>query len=174
MRSLEDALSRYAAYHRDPRNIVTHFIGIPLVIAAVATLLGRPALDAGGVSVTPALLVAAAAVAYYLKLDFILGAVMAFPLLLALIFGQWAATLPTRDWLLVGFGAFVIGWMIQFVGHVWEGRKPAFLDDLIGLAIGPLFVLCELLFLLGLRPDLKLAIESRVGPARRRISTTHA
>ncbi|MEX5714490.1 Mpo1-like protein [Serratia ureilytica] len=29
MRSLEDQLAAYAAYHRDARNIVTHFIGIP-------------------------------------------------------------------------------------------------------------------------------------------------
>jgi uncharacterized membrane protein YGL010W len=99
---------------------------------------------------------------------------MSFLLLLALTFGDWATRLPTRDWLLVGVGAFVIGWIIQFVGHAWEGRKPAFVDDLIGLAIGPLFVLCEMLFLFGLRLDLKLAIESRVGPARRRTAKTHA
>lgn len=166
MRSLEDVLSHYAAYHRDPRNIATHFIGIPLIVVAAATLLSRPALDAG-VLVTPALVVAAAAAAYYLKLDLILGAIMSVLLLLALAFGEWAANLPTRDWLTVGFGAFVIGWIIQLIGHAWEGRKPAFADDLIGLAIGPLFVLCELLFLLGLWPDLKLAIESRVGPVRR-------
>lgn len=171
MRSLEDALSYYAAYHRDPRNIATHFVGIPLIVVAVATLLGRPTLDAGGVSVTPALLAGAAFATYYVKLDLILGGIMSFLLLLTLIFGEWAARLPTRDWLLVGSGAFVIGWIIQFVGHVWEGRKPAFVDDLIGLAIGPLFVVCELLFLLGLRTDLKLAIESRVGPLRRRAST---
>jgi uncharacterized membrane protein YGL010W len=174
MRSLVDALSHYAAYHRDPRNIATHFVGIPLIVAAVAAILGRPTLDAGGVPVTPALLVAAAAAAYYLKLDLILGAIMSFLLLLALTFGDWAARLPTRDWLLVGVGAFVIGWIVQFVGHAWEGRKPAFVDDLIGLAIGPLFVLCEMLFLFGLRLDLKLAIESRVGPARRRTAKTHA
>lgn len=29
MRSLEDQLAAYAAYHRDARNIATHFIGIP-------------------------------------------------------------------------------------------------------------------------------------------------
>ena len=32
MRSLEDQLATYAAYHRDARNIATHFIGIPLIV----------------------------------------------------------------------------------------------------------------------------------------------
>lgn len=42
MKSLVDHLSQYAAYHRDKRNIVTHFVGIPLIVIAVAVLLSRP------------------------------------------------------------------------------------------------------------------------------------
>ena len=38
MKSLVDHLSQYAAYHRDPRNIASHFIGIPLIVVAVAVL----------------------------------------------------------------------------------------------------------------------------------------
>jgi uncharacterized membrane protein YGL010W len=172
MRPLVDLLSQYAAYHRDPRNIATHFVGIPLIVVAVAALLGRPALAAAGVSVTPALAVATVAAAYYLSLDAVLGFIMAFLLLLAVILGDRVARAPTSEWLSAGAGAFVVGWILQFIGHGWEGRKPAFVDDLIGLAIGPLFVLCELLFVLGLRRDLKSAIESRVGPVRRGAART--
>ena len=32
MKNLVDHLSQYASYHRDSRNIVTHFIGIPLIV----------------------------------------------------------------------------------------------------------------------------------------------
>ena len=35
MKSLVDHLSQYAAYHRDPHNIATHFVGIPLIVIAV-------------------------------------------------------------------------------------------------------------------------------------------
>ncbi|EPR3506127.1 DUF962 domain-containing protein [Serratia marcescens] len=35
MRSLEDQLAAYAAYHRDVRNIATHFIGIPLIVVSL-------------------------------------------------------------------------------------------------------------------------------------------
>ena len=61
----------------------------------------------------------------------------------------------------------------QFIGHYFEGRKPAFVDDLTGLIIGPLFVAAELGFMLGLREPLRLAIEARVGPVRLRDSAAH-
>ena len=42
MKTLVDHLSQYASYHRDPRNIATHFVGIPLIVLAVTILLSRP------------------------------------------------------------------------------------------------------------------------------------
>jgi uncharacterized membrane protein YGL010W len=56
MKSLVDHLSQYAAYHRDPRNIASHFIGIPLIVVAVAVLLSRPN-GPGGLWLSPAVLV---------------------------------------------------------------------------------------------------------------------
>ena len=58
--------------------------------------------------------------------------------------------------------------MIQFLGHYYEGRKPAFFDDVMGLLIGPLFVAAELGFALGLRKEVQAAVELRSGPVRRR------
>jgi uncharacterized membrane protein YGL010W len=55
---------------------------------------------------------------------------------------------------------------LQFIGHHFEGKKPAFVDDIMGLAIGPLFVLAELSFELGFRNRLKKEIERRSGPIR--------
>ena len=66
----------------------------------------------------------------------------------------------------MGLGLFVVGWIIQFVGHIFEGRKPAFVDDITGLIIGPLFVVTEAGFLMGLRPELEEQIEQRAGPTR--------
>jgi uncharacterized membrane protein YGL010W len=45
----------------------------------------------------------------------------------------------------------------------YEGRKPAFVDDVTGLIVGPLFVVAELAFLLGLRHELKAADRSAGG-----------
>ncbi|SFW80777.1 DUF962 domain-containing protein [Pseudomonas sp. NFACC04-2] len=164
MKSLVDHLSQYAAYHRDPRNIASHFIGIPLIFVAVAVLLSRPGWPMGAVLVSPALLAAVASAWFYLRLELRLGVLMTVLLGLAVWLGQVLAGQSTWVWLGSGLGMFVVGWAIQFVGHYYEGRKPAFVDDLTGLIVGPLFVVVEAGFLLGLRSELKRAIEERVGP----------
>ena len=56
MKSLVDHLGQYAAYHRDPRNIARHFIGIPLIVVAVAALLSRPEWPLAGFWLSPALI----------------------------------------------------------------------------------------------------------------------
>ena len=157
MKSLVDHLSQYAAYHRDPRNIVSHFIGIPLIVVAVAVLLSRPQW-AGG---SPAVLLTLGAAVFYLRLELRLGLLMTLLLGLAVWLGHSLAALSTGAWLGWGVGLFVVGWGIQFVGHYYEGRKPAFIDDVTGLIVGPLFVVVELGFLLGWRGDLKREIEAR-------------
>jgi uncharacterized membrane protein YGL010W len=165
MKTLTDQLAGYAAYHRDRRNIATHLVGIPVIVFAVVVLLSRPALgEAAGVPVTPALLAAIAAAAYYLALDRPLGIAMATVLAAALALAAPLAAAPTAAWLGWGVGLFVAGWIVQFVGHWFEGRKPAFVDDLAGLVIGPLFVAAELAFMLGLRGALREEIERRAGP----------
>lgn len=164
MKSLVEQLSQYATYHRDPRNIATHFIGVPLIVLAVSILLSRPGWSVGGMWLSPALLVAAASAWYYLRLDQRFGLIMGALLGLCLWVGQILAQQATGLWLSAGLGTFVIGWVIQFVGHFYEGRKPAFIDDISGLIIGPLFVVAELAFLLGLCPLLKRAVEAHAGP----------
>lgn len=164
MKSLVEHLSQYAAYHRDPRNIATHFVGIPLIVVAVTILLSRPGWDVAGMWLSPALIAAAASVWFYLRLDLRLGLVMGLLLGLCLWLGQMLALQSTGLWLSAGLGAFVLGWIIQFVGHYYEGRKPAFVDDLSGLIIGPLFVVAEAAFMLGLCPQLKKAVEANAGP----------
>lgn len=164
MKTLVEHLSQYAEYHRDRRNIATHFVGIPLIVLAVAELLSRPGLELAGLWFSPAALVAAAAAIFYLRLDLRYGLLMSVLLLLSLWFGAALAVQGTTLWLSVGVALFVVGWIIQFVGHYYEGRKPAFVDDLMGLLVGPLFVAAELGFLLGLRKDIERAVEERAGP----------
>ena len=166
MKTLVDQLANYAAYHRERRNIATHFVGIPMIVLAVQVLLARPAWLLGSVPLTPALLLSVAVALYYLSLDRPLGWLMAAWLFLGLLGAEAAASQSTTTWLGVGIGLFLLGWVIQFVGHIFEGRKPAFVDDIMGLLIGPLFVAAELLFLLGFRRALQDEIETRVDPTR--------
>jgi len=164
MKTLVDHLGQYAEYHRDRRNILSHFIGIPMIVVAVAVLLSRPGWEVAGLWLSPALLTALAAGIFYLRLDLRFGLLMAALLGLCLWTGAALAQQSTLMWLSGGLGLFVVGWIIQFVGHYYEGRKPAFVDDLMGLVVGPLFVVAELGFLLGLRPEVQEAVEQRAGP----------
>ncbi|CAG9189144.1 Predicted membrane protein [Paraburkholderia sabiae] len=167
MRTLTDQLAQYAAYHRDRRNIATHFIGIPMIVFALAVLLSRPAwtLDSLPFALSPAWVLFGLSVIYYFALDVPLGLMMCVVSLACVACGAWLAAQPTLTWLASGIGLFVVGWAFQFVGHVaYEHRKPAFVDDVIGLLIGPLFVLAEALFAFGWRPALREAIEAKVGP----------
>lgn len=164
MKTLVDHLSNYAAYHRDPRNIATHFIGIPLIVLGITTLLSRPVFELSGLAASPAVLTVIALSAYYLRLSLGLGVVMTGLLALAAWFGAWAAQQSMAMWLALGIGGFIVGWVFQFIGHYWEGRKPAFVDDLMGLIIGPLFVVVEALFGLGLLAGLKRQVEARSAP----------
>ena len=68
------------------------------------------------------------------------------------------------SWLGWGLGSFVLGWVIQFVGHYYEGKKPAFVDDLVGLLVGPMFVVGEAMFAIGWGRSLLAEIERRAGP----------
>ena len=164
MKSLVDHLGQYAEYHRDRRNIFSHFIGIPMIVVAVAVLLSRPGIEMAGLWLSPALLTALAATVFYLRLDLRFGVLMAALLGLSLWAGAALAQQTTLVWLAGGLGLFVVGWVIQFIGHYYEGRKPAFVDDVMGLVVGPLFVVAELAFLCGLRDEVRQAVEKRAGP----------
>ena len=168
MKTLTDHLAHYAAYHRDPRNLLSHFVGIPMIVLAVAVMLSRPGMDVFGIWLSPVALVALISTLFYLRLDMRFGVLMGVVLLLCVLAGATLAQQSTTLWLSAGGGLFVIGWTIQFIGHYFEGRKPAFVDDLTGLIIGPLFVAAELGFIFGLRAPLRHAIEARVGPVRLR------
>jgi len=164
-RPATDLLAQYALYHRDRRNIATHFVGIPLIVFAVCVLLARPAFSVGDLPLTPAWCVWALSTLWYLTRGQItLGlAVSVVNGVLALLAHQVAEG-STAQWLGWGVGSFVVGWIIQFVGHYCEGRKPAFVDDVVGLLVGPMFVTAEALFALGWGRPLQGLIELSAGP----------
>ncbi len=163
MKTLTDHLTQYAAYHQDHRNVVTHFVGIPMIVLAVTILLSRPQWQMGALMLSPAVLVALASSWFYARLDARFGIVMALLLAVSLAASQWFAAQSTSVWLGWGLGLFVLGWAIQFLGHYYEGKKPAFVDDLVGLLVGPLFLVAETAFHFNMRTEVRDEIRRRLG-----------
>lgn len=46
---------------------------------------------------------------------------------------------------------FIVGWILQFVGHAIEGNQPAFFRNPLYLLVGPWWLVRRALFALGLR-----------------------
>lgn len=159
-------LSQYAGYHRCERNIKTHLFGVPMIVWAVCGWFGLLSFSAFGEVVSVMWILIAVASIYYLMLEIAMGAVM---LALLVLFGLSVQPfLALNPWLAFAIftSVFVLGWALQFWGHYYEGRKPAFVDDLVGLLIGPLFVTAELVFAVGLRQNLAADIERIAGSKR--------
>ena len=49
-------------------------------------------------------------------------------------------------------GLFVFGWILQFIGHAFEGNYPAFFSNPLHLIVGPFFIVRKYL---GLEPRKK-------------------
>jgi uncharacterized membrane protein YGL010W len=165
MKSVEENLTQYAAYHRDRRNIATHFVGVPLIVFAIILALATATVNLGAVAVTMAAVVSIAMGVYYFRLDAVFGITMAVVLFaMCAAASEITARLSTPAALAWAGAIFTVGWALQFLGHKFEGMKPAFFDDVMQLIIGPLFVCAEVFFLLGAKPQLRRYIEERVGP----------
>ncbi len=162
MKSLVDRLASYAEYHRDKRNIATHFVGIPMILVGAQGALAKVGIGPFNLAVG----VTALATRYYRKLDPAYGNVMGTVLGATAAIGSIIAAMPMPIWAGTCATLFVGGWALQFLGHYFEGRKPAFLDDIKGLLDGPLFLVAEVAFMFGLSPQLREEVERRAGPTR--------
>ena len=149
VKTLEEQMTIYAAYHRDARNKATHFVGVPLIMLSLLVPLSWLRFEAAGFELTGAMLLAAVLLAYYFVLDVPLAVAMLAVIAVLLWLAELIAalgTMPGWTW----FGAlFVGGWILQIVGHVFEGRKPALADNLFQVFVAPIFLVAEVFFALG-------------------------
>ena len=157
MKPIEEQMATYAAYHQDARNKATHFIGVPVIVLSLFIPLAW--LRVGDVSA--GMILAAVLVVYYLLLDVPLGLAMLVVFAALAWLGESIATMGALTgwtWFAV---LFIGGWILQLVGHVFEGRKPALADNLFQIFVAPLFLCAELFFALGYKPRLHEAVQRR-------------
>jgi uncharacterized membrane protein YGL010W len=168
MKTLEDQMSFYAAYHQDARNKATHFVGVPLIAFSLMIPLGWLRLDLGGFMPSAALVVTSILLLYYLVLDVPLGLAMCVLFALMLWGAEPLAQAPfmaSLGWFLL---LFIGGWALQLWGHMYEGRKPALVDNLFQVFVAPIFLAAEVFFALGYKPRLHEAVQRRALEMRAR------
>ena len=155
MKTIEEQMSFYAAYHEDARNKATHFIGVPAIMLSLFIPLAWVGFDAGDVTLTAAMVFAAAVLMYYFMLDVPLALAMVVVTTILVWAGHQIAALGTmQGWIWFAI-LFVGGWILQLVGHVFEGRRPALADNLFQIFVAPIFLAAEVFFALGYKPELR-------------------
>ncbi len=146
----------YASVHRDARNKATHFVGIPIIVFSLQLALAPYDVDLAGVEWPLALVFSVLAVAGWAALDLGIGAILGLLMLAGWYAAEaLAAALGSAGAVWIAFLVlFVGGWAVQFLGHHYEGKRPALMDNLFQGFIGPMFLVGETLVALGKRADL--------------------
>ena len=112
----EQLISHYGESHQNPRNEVVHFIAIPLIMLSLIGML---------FALHPFLAYAfvATSMVYYARLSgvFLVSMVLWSALTVAIVFAMGPRVL------VISVLIFVRAWILQFIGHKIEGKKPSFL-----------------------------------------------
>ena len=149
-------LASYASVHRDWRNRATHFVGIPVIVFSLLLILALWRVELGGRQVPMSLVITVLAVLGWMALDLGIGLVMAAIMAVAWYAAEaFAGALGSAQAVWIAFAVlFAGGWILQFLGHHYEGKRPALADNIFQGFIGPMFLVAETMVMMGQRTDL--------------------
>lgn len=157
-----EQIAMYTSYHRDGRNKATHFVGVPAI--AVSLLLPLALVrfgDIGWYSLSLATVLAVAVWILWIAMDRPFGLLTSLLFLPAALFANWLAQQGAAAVWITFAVLFVGGWIVQLIGHAFEGRKPALADNILQVFVAPMFLVAEVAFAMGLRKELEAAVEAR-------------
>ena len=153
MRPVDKYLDQYSADHRNATNQWIHLLCVPAIVWSVTALIWTIPVPAGGWFRPGAFAAFAmvAALAWYWRMSRKLWIGIAIAFVLFTLLNNWIATrygMPALLWSAIG--VFVVAWIGQFIGHIYEGHRPSFFTDLTFLLVGPMWTLRKLYQRLGL------------------------
>ncbi|MDO6565937.1 DUF962 domain-containing protein [Alteromonas sp. 1_MG-2023] len=138
MRTIEKLLMQYNESHQNKMNVLIHAIAVPSIYFVTLGLIWAIPVPEfiAAFNVTWAHIIAIPILFYYFKLSGPIGAAMT--LLTIVCFGgiNLIAYYDVSVWLFC-LSLFIVMWVLQFVGHKIEGKKPSFFEDLQFLLVGP-------------------------------------
>ena len=138
MRSIERLLMQYGESHQNKTNVIIHAIAVPSIYFVTIGLLWRLPVPemVGQFDITWAHIIAVPVLYYYFMLSGPIGAAMTFLTILCIGAVNTLDHFSISVWLF-SLVLFVVMWILQFIGHHIEGKKPSFFDDLRFLLVGP-------------------------------------
>jgi uncharacterized membrane protein YGL010W len=146
----------YAEAHRDHVNGVMHVIGNPIIFVGVVLPLCLVPVTVFGIQTSLAPILVIPALLLWMSWDVGLGlgiAVASIPLLW--IAAAIAASVSVVWLWIIAVTLFVLGWVMQIVGHqVFEGKRPTALNNPVQSLIAPMYMVAKLYIALGFRADL--------------------
>ncbi|WP_159737364.1 Mpo1 family 2-hydroxy fatty acid dioxygenase [Vibrio atypicus] len=140
MRDLTQWLSDYGDSHQNPINQKIHKVAVPgIFISVVGLIWSIPSVSFYGYTLNWVWVAAIPVWAFYFKLSLSVFLMM-LGFTLASISLVWSLEIMQLPVLLISLSMFASLWLLQFIGHKIEGKKPSFFDDLAFLLIGPIWV----------------------------------
>ncbi|EGR3301735.1 DUF962 domain-containing protein [Vibrio parahaemolyticus] len=140
MRALSDWLEAYGESHQNPINQKIHKVAVPgIYLSVVGLIWSIPQLSILGFQLNWVWFAVIPVWVFYFRLSLsvfmmMLGYTLA---CISLIWSLEILELPVLHISMLLFGAL---WILQFIGHKIEGKKPSFFEDLQFLLIGPIWV----------------------------------
>lgn len=152
---LDSLLTEYGDSHRNAVNKAIHWLCVPVIAWTVVALLWWlpfPLYEGAlGIPLNWAIVVLVLAQAYWFSLSWRLGlGLLVYNLFMIQLTVLVELSAPWPLWQ-VAVVLFVTSWIGQFIGHVFEGRRPSFFKDLQFLLIGPAWLMAALYRVMGLR-----------------------
>ena len=147
MKSMQDWLDEYGESHKNGFNKTIHYICVPAIYMTVMGLFWAiPSFPIDGPNwFNWATVVAIPALAFYFRLSLVVGIGMTLFTFAIAVFLIWWESSMQMTVLMMSVVVFIVAWIMQFIGHHVEGKKPSFFKDLQFLMIGPAWILCHLL-----------------------------
>ena len=140
MSVLTRLLESYEKNHQNPINEAIHMIAIPLIMFSI---LGMTA----AFDIFLEYILVGLVFFYYLKLSKTAALLMLVWLLIYL-----GLVVLLKPYIIeISVLLFAFGWILQFLGHFIEGKRPSFFEDLRYFLIGPLFVVQKVISKFGIK-----------------------
>jgi len=150
-------MAMYNAYHRNIYNCATHFIGVPLILFSILIPFSFVQFTfISGFPITLSLLSVIIICSLYSFVKPLIGFLSIVTYMPLIIYAHKLSM--SQDFSTLLFTAllcFISGWIFQFFGHFFEGRKPALMDNFLQIFMAPGFLVMEGIFSCGYMQSLK-------------------